>query len=54
MNKILIWILDFAFNWLFKIIDTNKDGKLNPEEIKDALTMIENNVKFLKKELKRK
>jgi len=54
MNKILMWVLDFAFNWLYKIIDTNNDGKLDKDEIADVISMIENNVKFLKKELKRK
>jgi len=53
MNRIMLWVLDLVFNWLFSLVDKNRDGKISPEEIKDMINYLENNVKLLKQELKK-
>jgi hypothetical protein len=47
-KSIVLWLFNFAYTQIFKLVDTNQDGMLSDEEIKASIVKLKELIKKLK------
>jgi len=48
-KSIVLWLFNFAYTQIFKLIDTNQDGMLSDAELKAFVKKLQEMIKKLKK-----